>query len=41
MNGGDYIDSDPFFGVLGRENVSFFVPPDSSGVDYVSLGAGY
>jgi hypothetical protein len=35
----DYISDDPFFGFLLMENVSFYVQPTGSGVDYVKLEA--
>jgi hypothetical protein len=34
---GDILSADPFFGVLAANDVSFYEPPEDSGVDYVTL----
>jgi len=37
----DYISSDPFFGALALNDVSFYKELEGSGVDYVTLGVPY
>ena len=36
----EYLGSDSFFGVLAANGVSFYEPPENSGVDYVTLPTG-